>query len=96
MRSRLLTVALFALAFPQAAFARGKFDPVKEFEQHEWVPIHLGPLDLSITKAVAYLMLATVLTIFLGIFLMRVRVRAGVEPGVRQTIGEQILSLIHI
>jgi len=26
MRSRLLPVALFALAFPQAAFARGKFD----------------------------------------------------------------------
>jgi len=90
MRSRLLAVGLFALAFPQAAFARGEFDPVVEFEQHDWVPIHLGPLDLSITKAVAYLMLATVLTIFIGIFLMRVRVRAGAEPGVRQTIGEQI------
>jgi F-type H+-transporting ATPase subunit a len=96
MRSRLLAVALFALAFPQAAFARGKFDPVKEFEQHEWVPIHLGPLDLSITKAVVYLMLATVLTIFLGIFLMRVRVRAGGEPGVRQTIGEQIYEVAQV
>ena len=91
MRSRLLTVALFALAFPQAAFARGKFDPVKEFEQHEWVPIHLGPLDLSITKAVAYLMLATVLTILLGIVLMRVPI--GGRPGVRQTIGEQVYEV---
>ncbi len=96
MRSRLLAVALCALAFPQAAFARGQFDPVVEFEQHDWVPIHLGPLDLSITKAVAYLMLATVLTIFLGIFLMRVRVRAGVEPGVRQTIGEQIYEVAQV
>jgi F-type H+-transporting ATPase subunit a len=96
MRSRLLAVALFALAFPQAAFARGEFDPVEEFEQHDWVPIHLGPLDLSITKAVAYLMIATVLTIFLGIFLMRVRVRAGGKPGVRQTIGEQIYEVAQV
>jgi F-type H+-transporting ATPase subunit a len=96
MRSRLLAVALFALAFPQAAFARGEFDPVEEFEQHDWVPIHLGPLDLSITKAVAYLMIATVLTVFLGIFLMRVRVRAGGEPGVRQTIGEQIYEVAQV
>ena len=96
MRSRLLAVALFALVFPQAAFARGEFDPVEEFEQHDWVPIHLGPLDLSITKAVAYLMLATVLTIFLGIFLMRVRVRPGGRPGVRQTIGEQIYEVAQV
>jgi F-type H+-transporting ATPase subunit a len=96
MRSRLLAVALFALAFPQAAFARGKFDPVEEFEQHDWVPIHLGPLDLSITKAVAYLMIATVVTIFLGIFLMRVRVRPSGQPGVRQTIGEQIYEVAQV
>jgi F-type H+-transporting ATPase subunit a len=96
MRSRLLAVVLFALAFPQAAFARGEFDPVQEFEQHEWVSIHLGPLDLSITKAVVYLMLATVLTIFIGIFLMRVRVRTGAEPGVRQTIGEQIYEVAQV
>jgi F-type H+-transporting ATPase subunit a len=91
MRSRLLAVVLFALAFPQAAFARGEFDPTKEFEQHEWVPIHLGPLDLSITKAVAYLMLGTVVTILLGIVLMRVPI--GVQPGVRQTIGEQVYEV---
>jgi F-type H+-transporting ATPase subunit a len=90
----LLAVVLFALAFPQAAFARGEFDPVVEFEQHDWVPIHLGPLDLSITKAVAYLMLGTVVTIVLGIVLMRVRL--GVEPGVRQTIGEQIYEVAQV
>ena len=74
MRARLFTVALLALAFPSTAFARGDFDPTKEFEQKDWVPIHLGPLDLSITKAVVYLMLGTVLTILLGIFLMRFRI----------------------
>jgi F-type H+-transporting ATPase subunit a len=91
MRARLLGIALFALAFPQAAFARGEFDPTDEFAQHDWIPIHLGPLDLSITKAVAYLMLGTVLTILLGIGLMRIRL--GVQPGVRQTIGEQIYEV---
>jgi F-type H+-transporting ATPase subunit a len=96
VKTRVLAVVVFALAFPQAAFARGEFDPVKEFEQHEWVSIHLGPLDLSITKAVVYLMLGTVLTIFLGLFLMRVRVRNGAEPGVRQTIGEQIYEVAQV
>jgi F-type H+-transporting ATPase subunit a len=96
VKTRVLAAVFFALAFPQAAFARGEFDPVKEFEQHEWVSIHLGPLDLSITKAVVYLMLGTVLTIFLGLFLMRVRVRNGPEPGVRQTIGEQIYEITQV
>ena len=96
MKARLFAVVVFALAFPQAAFARGEFDPVKEFEQHEWVSIHLGPLDLSITKAVVYLMLGSVLTIFLGLFLMRARVRNGAEPGVRQTIGEQIYEVAQV
>jgi F-type H+-transporting ATPase subunit a len=96
VKARLFAAVVVALAFPQAAFARGEFDPVKEFEQHEWVSIHLGPLDLSITKAVVYLMLGTVMTIFLGLFLMRVRVRNGAEPGVRQTIGEQIYEVAQV
>jgi len=91
MRARLFAVALLALAFPPAAFARGTFDPTTEFAQHDWIPIHLGPLDLSVTKAVAYLLLGTALTILLGIGLMRWRL--GVRPGVRQTIGEQIYEV---
>jgi F-type H+-transporting ATPase subunit a len=91
MTRRLLTVVLVALAFPASAFARGEFDPTTEFEQHEWIPIHLGPLNMSITKAVVYLLLGTALTILLGLFLMRTR--AGAKPGVRQTIGEQIYDI---
>ena len=89
MRLRyLLTMATLALLVPQAAFARGEFDPTTEFEQHEWIPIHLGPLNLSITKAVVYLMLGTVFTILMGVGLMRVK-----TPGRRQTIGEQIYEV---
>src|SRR5205823_34957 len=94
VRARLLTVALLALVFPSTAFARGEFDPTKEFEQHEWVPIHLGPLDLSITKAVVYLMLGTVLTILLGPVLMRWRL--NVEPDTRQTVGEQLYEVAQV
>jgi F-type H+-transporting ATPase subunit a len=90
--SRVLAAAtLLALSLPSSALARGKFSPTTEFEQHEWVSIHLGPLNLSITKAVVYLMLGTALTILLGIVLMRVRL--GVRPGSRQTVGEQIYEV---
>ena len=91
MRSALFLVATLALLAPSSAFARGEFDPTHEFEQHEWVPIHIGPLDLSITKAVVYLMLGSLLTMALGILLMRWRV--SVEPDTRQTLGEQIYEI---
>ena len=91
MRRALFTLSLLALALPSQALARGEFDPTEEFEQHEWVPIHIGPLDLSITKAVVYLMLGSVLTMALGILLMRWRLR--VEPDTRQTLGEQIYEI---
>ena len=86
----LLLVGALALIAPAAASA-GSFDPTTEFEQHAWISIHLGPLDLSITKAVAYLMLGTALTIALGIFTMRSRL--ALLPSKRQTIGEALYGL---
>jgi F-type H+-transporting ATPase subunit a len=91
MRRALLTITLFALALPAQAFARGDFDPTTEFEQHEWVSIHVGGLNLSITKAVAYLMLGTVLTILLGLFLMR-----GKTLNRRQTVGETVYEIAQV
>jgi F-type H+-transporting ATPase subunit a len=83
-----LALALTALALPSPAFARGHFDPTTEFEQHKWIPIHLGPLDLSITKAVVYLMIGTAVTILLGLVLMR-----GPSLTRRGTVGEQIYEV---
>ena len=88
---RFLVIAALALAAPPAALARGEFDPTTEFEQHKWIPIHLGPLDLSITKAVAYLMIGTVVTIALGMFTMRSRL--ALLPDKRQTFGEAIYEV---
>jgi len=93
MRRVLVALTTVALLLPANAFARGSFDPTKEFEQKEWVPIHLGPLNLSITKAVVYLMLGTLLTIVFGIVFMRVRGGSGSKPGRRQTFGEIVYEI---
>ena len=91
MKRWLVSLTLLALALPSPALARGHFDPTTEFEQHEWVPIHIGGLNLSITKAVVYLMIGTAITIALGIFLMRSRL--ALLPDRRQTVGEAIYEV---
>ena len=91
MRRALVAVGTLTLLLPANAFARGEFDPTKEFEQKEWIPIHLGPVDLSITKAVVYLMLGSLLTILVGVVLMRSG--GGRRPDRRQTLGEMIYDI---
>ena len=91
MRRALALVTTLALAAPADAFARGEFDPSTEFEQHEWIPIHIGPLDLSVTKAVVYLWIGAALTILLGLFLMR-----GKTLNRRQTVGETIYEIAQV
>jgi F-type H+-transporting ATPase subunit a len=92
MKRLYLGLATLPLLFPSQAFAAEEdFDPAVEFEQHAWIPIHIGPLDLSITKAVAYLFLGTAVTILLGLGLMRWRLK--VEPGERQTVGEMVYDI---
>ena len=94
---RLLALATtLALTLPAAAAAapaeeEEEFDPSHEFELHEWVPIHIGPLDMSINKAVVYLWLGAALTILVGILLMRLRLR--VDPTTRQTFGETVYDV---
>jgi F-type H+-transporting ATPase subunit a len=88
VRRLLATLTLLALALPGDALAKGVFHPEDEFEQHPWVSIHIGPLDLSITKAVAYLLLGTLLTILLGLWLMRWK-----PKGRRQALGELIYEV---
>ena len=91
MRRALLALTMLFLALPAPAFARGEFDPTTEFEQHEWVSIHLGALNLSITKAVVYLMLGTVLSILVGLVLMR-----GKTLNRRETVGETIYEVAQV
>ncbi|MGE5690223.1 MAG: F0F1 ATP synthase subunit A [Pseudomonadota bacterium] len=93
----LVSTGFVALLLPAVALAaesggdEEKFDPSHEWVTKEWVPIHLGPIDLSITKTVAYLLLGAALTCLLGIFLMRVRL--SVDPDKRQTVGEMLYDI---
>ena len=96
MKRALTLVTTLALLLPQVAMAaeangEEKFDPSHEFEQHAWVPIHIGPIDLSITKAVAYLILGALVTMVLGIVLMRMKL--GLRPGRRQAVGEWLYDI---
>jgi F-type H+-transporting ATPase subunit a len=97
---RLSALAIFLwLALPSVALAstsesgEEEFNPEHDFEVGEWIPIHLGPLDLSINKAVAYLILGTICTIALGILLMRARIGAKNEVGRRQAVGEMVYEI---
>jgi len=93
---RLSALAIFLfLALPSIAMAADdeEFNPEHDFDPGEWIPIHLGPIDLSINKTVAYLILGTILTIALGLFLMRARIGSKNEVGRRQAVGELIYDV---
>jgi F-type H+-transporting ATPase subunit a len=99
-RRSVLALALgLWLALPQLALASSaeggeeEFNPEHDFEIGEWIPIHLGPLDLSINKAVAYLLLGTLLTIGLGLLLMRAKIGPRNEVGRRQAVGEMVYEV---
>jgi len=101
MLARLLAAALTLLLVLPASVALAsttegeeeEFNPEHDFEIGEWIPIHLGPLDLSVNKAVAYLILGSIVTMALGIALMRIKVRAPDEVGRRQALGEIVYEV---
>jgi F-type H+-transporting ATPase subunit a len=100
MKTRLLglATALF-FALPAVALAADEtteedFNPADEWDLHEWIPIHIGPLDLSINKAVAYLFLGALVACVIGIVLMRVKV--GRDPTRRQALGETIYEVAQV
>jgi F-type H+-transporting ATPase subunit a len=86
------------LALPAVALASGaegeKFNPASEWTLKPWVDIQIGPIDMSINKAVAYLMLGTVISCVIGIVLMRVK--TGSEPTKRQAMGESIYEMAQV
>jgi F-type H+-transporting ATPase subunit a len=93
----LLALPSLALAAEGTDESNGEFDPAHEWEYKPWVDIQVGPLDLSINKPVAYLMLGALLTCLLGIVTMRVKF--GRSPGDadrKQALGEQIYEIAQV
>jgi F-type H+-transporting ATPase subunit a len=100
----LLTLAL-AVALPSVALAQEEpaaphaeeeeFDPAHEWELQTWGPeLKIGPIDMSINKAVAYLILGTIVSIVIGLLFMRV-VKTG-PPDRRQAVGETIYEVAQV
>ena len=68
-----LLVALgVGLAVPAFASAAGAaFDPAEEFATTSWVDINLGFVDLSINKAVFYMLASSLIICVFGIVVVR-------------------------
>jgi F-type H+-transporting ATPase subunit a len=100
MRRLVLLVFGLALVLPSAALAASGTNQEKgafiseEWELHDWIPIHLGPINMSINKAVAYLLLGALCSCLIGIGLMRVKV--GKDPSRRQALGETIYEIAQV
>jgi len=91
----LLGAAIVALLAPSTALASGDaaLNPSDEFALPPWVEINIGGLDLSINKAVFYILLATALTIFITIWIAN---RMAARPtGKAQVIMESAYSLMR-
>ena len=96
--TRLLALAgALLVALPSVALAatseggEEEFDPAHEWEFKTWIDL---PLGLDVNKAVAYLILGTIVTCVLGIVLMRVKI--GKEPTKRQAVGEMIYEIAQV
>jgi F-type H+-transporting ATPase subunit a len=63
-------VILLGVIFGNAG-KNDEFQPQNEFKLDAWIPIHIGPIDLSINKAVLYLALACALTTGVMVWISR-------------------------
>jgi len=88
---RLITASIAVALLAPAAASAEDFNPSDEFKLKDWVPIHIGGLNLSINRAVVYLLVGAALTCVLGVGLMRWRLK--LKPDRRQTIGELLYDI---
>ena len=87
-----LGVAILLYAIFGSEGKNEDFKPQDEFKLHDWIPIHIGGLNLSINKAVLYLLLACILTSVTMIWIAR---RMQDRPNRVQTIVEGAYDLTY-
>ncbi len=96
MKARLLAAAtplVLLLASPAGASAiqiNTEFKPQNEFKLDPWVSLKIGPIDLSINKAVLYLLLAAAATTLTMIYVAN---RMQAKPNRVQTVGTLFLFI---
>jgi F-type H+-transporting ATPase subunit a len=85
-----LLLILFAVF--GSAGKNDSFRPEQEFKLDPWIPLHIGPLDVSINKAVLYLWLAAGLTIVTMLWIAN---RMTARPNRVQTAVEAAFLLMR-
>jgi F-type H+-transporting ATPase subunit a len=68
------------------------YQPQDEFKLTDWVPIHLGSLNMSINKAVLYVWMATALTVAVMVYIAK---RMQERPNRVQTAVETVYDLTY-
>ena len=85
-----MLIALGAIA--GSAGKNNEFKPVEEFRLTPWIKLKLGPLDMSVNKAVFYLFLAAVLTVGTMVYIAG---RMEAKPNRTQTAMEAAYDLTY-
>ena len=69
--SWLLILILVVAVFGWSRVDNNEFQPQNEFKLDAWIPIKIGSIDLSVNRAVFYLLLASGLTIGTMVWIAR-------------------------
>lgn len=84
------SIAILMLLIFDSSGKNESFEPQNEFKLEPWISLHIGSLDLSINKAVLYLVLASALTMFTMVWISR---RMEQKPNRVQTAVEVAYDL---
>jgi F-type H+-transporting ATPase subunit a len=82
---------LLGIVFPSEG-QNTAYKPQNEFKLDDWISIHLGPINMSINKAVLYLALAAILTIWT---MLAIANRMQRKPNRTQTAVESAYQLMR-
>jgi F-type H+-transporting ATPase subunit a len=85
-----MTIGLFAIFGSEGQ--NKTYQPQNEFKLDDWIPIHIGSVNMSINKAVLYIFLATALTVWTMVYIAR---RMQERPNRVQTAVEAIYDLTY-
>ena len=87
-----LLVAVALVALLPSGGKNEEFEPTDEFALDPWISLKIGPVDMSINKAVLYLVLACVITAGIMIYIAR---RMEAKPNRVQTAVEALYDLTY-
>lgn len=88
-RMLLASALMVLLTLPAVALGAEDFDPSDEFRLDQYIPIEIGPFDLSVNKAVIYMAISMAIIIGFGLWV----VRKGMD--LRPKGGQNVLEIAY-